>query len=73
MRPLPLDYSRCSGRMGLSPKSAICSQRDTCMRYISFSQLDLLENPDNYRNISVTMAVENCWHKIEIRDDSASG
>lgn len=71
MRPLPFDIARCCGRMGLSPRSDTCSERDTCMRYVSFSQLDVIAGFENYRNISVAMAVENCEHKIEVIDDTS--
>lgn len=67
-RPLPLDVARCTGRMGISPESETCAQRDTCMRYISLSQLDLIESPETYKHISAIMGVQNCMLKIEVRD-----
>lgn len=69
MRPLPFDTARCCGRMGLSPRSDTCSERDTCMRYVSFSQLDITAGFEDYRSISVEMAVENCQEKIEVIHD----
>jgi len=64
VRTLPFDIARCAGRMDLMPDGNWCKQRDTCKRYLAFTQWDRDVVPD-YRNIAVNMAIADCRHKIE--------
>lgn len=51
MSPLPLDYTRCAGRIGLGPDDPICADRQNCARYRT---LEIDKVPD-YRGVSVMM------------------
>lgn len=62
---LPFDISRCAGRMDFEPNGQWCEQRDTCQRYLAFTQWDRTAGIESYRGISVSMAVIDCGHKIE--------
>ena len=62
---LPFDKARCSGRMDFEPNGQWCEQRDTCQRYLAFTQWDRTAGIESYRDISVSMAVIDCGHKIE--------
>lgn len=66
---LPYDVSRCAGRMDMLPDGHWCRQRDTCQRYLAFSEWDREAGIPDYRGISVTMAIPNCQHKIEVSND----
>lgn len=65
MKTLPFDIARCAGRLDLMPDGQWCPQRDTCQRYLAFTQWDRGVVPD-YRSIRVNMAVPDCQHKIEV-------
>jgi len=71
MNTLPFDIARCSGVVRFNagtddwPAHDMCPQRDTCQRYLAFTQWDRAAWLPDYRGISVFMAVENCGHKIE--------
>lgn len=69
MTTLPYDVSRCTGRMGMLPDGHWCRQRDTCQRYLAFSEWDRVAGIPDYRGIAVSMAVPNCKHKIEVSND----
>lgn len=66
---LPFDKARCSGRMDFDPDGQWCEQRDTCARYLAFTQWDRAAGVESYRGISVSMAVPDCGHKIESEGD----
>ena len=64
-KPLPLDIGRCSGRFNFDADNTHwCEHKDTCARYLSFVHWDK-GVVDDYRGISVSMAIESCDHKIE--------
>ena len=63
MTTLPYDVSRCSGRFDLRTDGEWCPERDTCQRYLAWSQWDRGVVP-NYRGIPVSMAVPDCGVKI---------
>ena len=63
-KTLPLDVSRCAGRMDFGPNAQRCEQRETCQRYLAFTQWD--QGIDSYRGIPVYMAVPECGMKIEV-------
>lgn len=65
MKTLPFDIARCAGRFDLLPDGQWCPERDSCQRYLAFTQWDKPAGLPDYRSISVFMAVENCGHKIE--------
>ena len=66
---LPLDISRCAGRLDLLPDGQRCEQRDTCQRYLAFTQWDLEAGIPDYRGIPVMMGAPDCGHKIESEGD----
>ena len=65
MKTLPFDIARCAGRFDLLPDGQWCPDRDTCQRYLAFTQWDKAAGLPDYRGIPVMMAVEDCGHKIE--------
>lgn len=69
MKTLPYDISRCSGRLDLLPDDQWCEQRDTCQRYLAFTQWDREAGIPDYRGIAVMMGVPGCGHKIESEGD----
>lgn len=62
---LPFDKSRCAGRMDFEPNGQWCELRDSCARYLAFTQWDRKANRGNYRGVLVVMAVRECKIKIE--------
>lgn len=62
---LPFDKARCAGRMDFDPDGQWCEQRDTCSRYLAFTQWDSKAGRGNYRGVLVVMAVRECQNKIE--------
>lgn len=70
---LPFDKARCSGRMDFEPGGQWCEQRDTCARYLSFTQWDSKVGRGNYRGVLVVMAVRDCQNKIEVRNEQGIG
>ena len=72
MKTLPHDVSRCSGVIRFNsavgdepPAHDTCPERDTCQRYQAWRHWDKEAGVPDYRGISVSMAVEDCRHKIE--------
>ena len=65
MKTLAYDVSRCAGRMDLLPDGQWCEQRDTCQRYLAFTQWDREAGIPDYRGIPVMMGVADCGNKIE--------
>ena len=64
MTTLPYDVSRCSGRFDLRTDGEWCPERDTCKRYLAFSQWDRSAGVTDYQRISVTMGRLDCGMKI---------
>lgn len=50
---------RCSGIYAIGKIDA-CPDRDRCMRYLSFIKLDGEAGLENYQEMTVFMAVNNC-------------
>lgn len=72
MKTLPRSEPRCSGRFSLRV-GGTCQQRDTCARYLAFTEWDEAAGLHDYHGISVFMVVAECQHKIEaeeIREES---
>lgn len=71
MTTLPFDIARCSGVIRFDagtddwPAHEMCPERDTCKRYLAFTQWDRGVVPD-YRSIRVNMGIPDCRHKIEV-------
>ena len=65
MKTLPYDVSRCAGRMDLLPDGQWCEQRDTCRRYLAFTQWDREAGIPDYRRIPVITGAMDCGIKIE--------
>jgi len=65
MKTLSFAIARCAGRFDLLPDGQWCPERDTCKRYLAFTQWDRGVVPD-YRSIRVNMGVPDCRHKIEV-------
>ena len=71
MTTLPFNIARCSGVIRFDagtddwPAHEMCPQRDTCKRYLAFTQWDrgIVES---YQGMRVNMAVPDCRHKIEV-------
>lgn len=71
MKPLLLDVGRCSGRIDFDAENTRwCDHKETCARYLTFVKWDQGHVP-HYRGISVSMAIDNCTHKIEVLDETA--
>jgi len=68
MKTLNYDISRCAGRNDLSPDGDWCQERDTCQRYLAFTDWDAKAGLPHYQGISVTMAPRNCVMKIEVQE-----
>ena len=65
-RPLMFDVSRCSGRFDFdADNTRWCEHKDTCARYLSFTQWDHGHIP-HYRGIAVHMAMDDCTQRIEV-------
>ena len=77
MKTLPYDTARCSGVIRFNtgtddwPAHDMCPQRDTCQRYLAFTERDRAAGLPDYQGIPVSMAVEDCGHKIEVATDDA--
>jgi hypothetical protein len=65
MTTLPYEIARCAGRYDLLPDGQWCQERDTCKRYLAFTQWDR-GVVESYQGIRVNMATENCRHKVEV-------
>jgi len=65
MKKLSKSDWRCVGFYSLGDPES-CPERDTCMRYLAFKRYDRLHGINNYRGISVFMAVKNCKDKIQV-------
>jgi len=68
MKTLPYDTARCAGRHDLKPNGEWCQERNTCQRYLAFSDWDVKAGLPNYQAISVTMARRQCGIKIEVKE-----
>ncbi|MDH0156522.1 hypothetical protein [Stutzerimonas stutzeri] len=66
---LPHNKARCAGRMDFDPDGQWCEQRDTCSRYLAFTQWDREAGIPSYRGIPVMMGAANCGNKIESEGD----
>ena len=69
MKTLPYDISRCAGRLDLLPDGQWCERRDSCARYLAFTQWDREAGIPHYRGIPVMMGAPDCGHKIESGGD----
>ena len=69
MTSLPYDKARCSGRMDFLPDGHWCKQRESCQRYLAFTQWDRDAGIPDYRSIPVVMALVGCRDKIEAGGD----
>ena len=70
MSTMPFAIARCAGRFDLLPDGQWCQERDTCKRYLAFTQWDrgIVES---YQGMRVNMADPDCQHKIEAVTDDA--
>lgn len=55
---------RCAGIYKIG-ETDCCPERGTCLRYLAFLKYDSLNGINDYRDISVFMAVKGCKYKIE--------
>lgn len=69
------DINRCSGVIrhnipigGGWAAHDLCTHRKTCQRYLAFTEWDKAAGVENYRRISVTMAVQECKIKIDTEE-----
>ena len=66
MKTLPHDVSRCSGRLAFTDDfDEWCLERETCQRYLAFTQWDRDTGIPDYKGIPVSMGMRDCDHKIE--------
>lgn len=63
-RTLMWDVSRCTGRTGIYPEGKDCPERQTCARYLAFTEWD--QDIATHQIISTTLGKENCEDKIEV-------
>ena len=61
------NQARCSGMYTLGVKN-YCPDRDRCLRYRHFIQLDREAGIRHYRGIPVVMAEKNCKIMMEVGD-----
>ncbi|WP_129141505.1 helix-turn-helix domain-containing protein [Modicisalibacter coralii] len=66
---LPYDTARCSGRYDLQADGEWCPHRDTCQRYLAFSEWDKASGIPDSQAIPVAMGSPECGMKIEIVED----
>ena len=60
---LPTKYSRCSGRFDFTSDRR-CEHADDCARFQALRFLDRECGIENYTDIEVYMAADNCEYKI---------
>lgn len=65
MKTLPFDVSRCAGRYGFDPGGDWCPERDTCQRYLAWTDWDNGVITPDYKGIPVSMGMRDCKIKIE--------
>jgi len=66
-KSLNYDVSRCSGRFGFNDDfDEWCLERETCQRYLAFTQWDREAGIPDYQIISVLMGMRDCQIKIPV-------
>ena len=67
MKTLPHDVSRCSGRLAFTDDfDEWCLERETCQRFLAFTEWDREAGIPDYQIISVLMGRANCQIKIPV-------
>ena len=66
MKTLDYDTSRCAGRLDFDPEGQWCEQRQTCQRFLAWTEWDRAAGIPHYRGIPVTMGRADCNIKIEV-------
>lgn len=77
MKTLSYDTARCAGVIAYNtgetpdglPTHTMCDQLDTCARYQAWRHWDRKAGIPDYQMIPVSMAVPDCTHKIEVKDE----
>jgi len=65
MKTIPYDVTRCAARMDFDPDGKWCEHRNTCQRFMAWSEWDAAAGIPHYRGIAVVMGREDCGIKIE--------
>jgi len=69
MKTLPHDVSRCAGRYDFTDDfDELCLDRETCQRFLAFTQWDREAGIPDYKGIPVSMGIRDCQIKIEAVD-----
>ena len=63
---LPYDVQRCTGQLGVHVG---CKQLMSCQRYLACTQWDREAGIPDSSWTPVAMAIPNCQHKIEVRNE----
>ena len=66
MKTLDYDTTRCAGRLEFGVNAKWCERRETCQRFMAWSEWDQKAGIPHYRGISVTMGRQDCGIKIEV-------
>jgi len=66
METLDYDTTRCAGRLEFGVNAKWCERRETCQRFMAWSEWDQKAGIPHYRGIAVTMGRQDCGIKIEV-------
>ena len=66
METLDYDTARCSARLDFDPDGKWCEHRNTCQRFLAWTEWDRAAGIPHYRGIAVTMGRQDCGIKIEV-------
>lgn len=77
MKTLSYDTARCAGVIAYNtgetldglPTHTMCDHLSTCARYQAWRYWDSKAGIPDYQMIPVSMAVPDCTHKIEVKDE----
>ena len=68
METLAYDVSRCAARMDFNLDGKWCEHRQTCQRYLAWSEWDKAAGILHYRCIIVMMGREDCLYKLKTEE-----
>ena len=72
MKTLPHDNARCAARFAFTDDfDELCLDRQTCQRFLAFTEWDREAGIPDYQIISVLMGRANCQIKIPVVEVSA--
>jgi hypothetical protein len=66
MKKLAYDMARCAARFNFTAGGKWCEHRQSCQRFLAFTEWDKAAGIPHYRGIPVTMGRADCDIKIEV-------